>query len=158
MSENEEKSKFLTKISCLLFFMLYLGLSIYSAVTAGQNIPNDNTNKLFLACYIITIVQCILYFICAFVVPFLIVEDKTKDIYYYLSVFLIDIFWMVIWQNNDVLGYNTYALVHSIIFIICLSILGLLILLLIIILRLFFYNGKTKSTVKVENVKNEITV
>ena len=44
MTENEEKSKFLTKISCLLFFMLYFGLSTYSAVTAGQNIPNDNTN------------------------------------------------------------------------------------------------------------------
>lgn len=158
MTENEEKSKFLTKISCLLFFMLYFGLSTYSAVTAGQNIPNDNTNELFLVCYVITIIQAILYFVSAFTVPFIIIEDKTKDIYYYLSLFLIDIFWLVIWQNNDVQGYNTYAFVHSIIFMICLSILGILIITLMCILRLFFYDRKTKSTVQLKNNKREMTV
>ena len=66
-------------IGISLLSLLYLGLGIYAAVTAGENKPSDNDGGLYIASYIICIIQSIIYIFGSIYVPCMMMGDSSSE-------------------------------------------------------------------------------
>ena len=107
-----------------------MGMCIYSGYTADNNKPDDDSNGLFIASYVICIIHCIIYlFSVGHIIYCLFSNNNTeteKDTNEYSSISistLINIYWLVIYFNYNVSEkYNEYALVKTVEFFILLGI------------------------------------
>lgn len=98
------------------------GMGVYAAYTADTNKPNDDSNGLFIASYIICIIQSIIYLITGILIPIYLItynsnknNSNSNNSNNSLLPFLLNIYWLVIYFNYDVSEkYNEYALVKMI--------------------------------------------
>lgn len=138
---------------CLVF-------SIYSGYTADNNRPNDNSKGLFIASYVICIVQCIIYMI-GFIYVSIIgmyscskkpVTDENGDSKLKSNSFLpllLNIYWLVVHFNYDISdNYNDFAKVKMIEFFV------VLVIFVISVCVLFVYGFKMISNID-KNIKKK---
>ena len=155
----------------IIFFIIAvycLGFSVYSGNTANNNIPDGSSSSLFIASYIICIIQCIIYLI-GFIYVSIIgiyscskkpMTDENGDSKVKLNgmlPLLLNIYWIVIHFNYTISDvYDEYAKVKMIEFFVVLGIF-------LISLCLLFGFGisqvykfsKDNSTVNVEKLKED---
>ena len=158
------------KYGVLTVLCLYtFGMSIYSAFTANENRPLNDSSDLFIASYVICIISSIIYIGLFFnILAFALFHnsDKTNDenkVKQYSSIYsplLLNIYWIVINFNYKVSKkYDEYALVKTIEFFILLGLLFVNILCVItclIMLKKQTGDFKNKLTSK-DNVKTVMT-
>ena len=161
---NETIFKYIT----LIFLYLYiLGMCIYSAITAHNNIPNSDSSNLFIISYVMCIINSIVYIGTFFNILIFSIyykskqledEDKLKK---YSSIYIpliLNIYWMVINFNYKISkNYDEFALVKTIEFFVILGFLFINILCAVSFLLIFTKQTgffKTKSTVNNKNSKN----
>ena len=119
-------------ITILVLYMF--GMTVYSGYTADHNKPDDDSNGLFIASYVICIIQCIIYlggFI--YVITVGVSDTNSKSDSKSDSnggsgciPFLLNIYWLVIFFNYNVSEkYDEYALVKTIEFF---TLLGIIVL------------------------------
>ena len=162
-------------------FLLYgiiisymFGMSVYSGYTADNNKPDNDSNGLFIASYIICILQCIIYLSGIFLTIHLILtsensgssesssgssgssESSSSGRSNYL-VFLLNIYWVVVFFNYDISEkYDEYALVKTVEFFILIGFIALgFFCICIVNLRTNYSNIKVTITDRKRQKKNE---
>mgnify|MGYP001446568884 CR=1 FL=1 len=118
----------LSYIIIAILTLYIFGMGVYAAYTADTNRPNDDSNGLFIACYVICIIQSIIYLISGILLFIYIItynsnknnnsnntNSNSSKSNNSLVPFLLNIYWLVIYFNYDVSEkYNEYALVKMI--------------------------------------------
>ena len=127
-TSNIMKNLYVVGIIILSLYMF--GMTVYSGYTADNNKPDDDSNGLFIASYVICILECIIYLCGFFFVIFSGVSDSKSNSNSNggggCIQLLLDIYWIVIYFNYDVSEkYDEYALVKTIEFF---TLLGILVL------------------------------
>ena len=120
--------KTLKIIGVTLLTVLYIALGIYAAVTAAENKPSDedNASGLFIASYVICIIQCIIYILSGICIPCIMLDNESTENGKEGLPFLISVYWLVVYFNYEVSpDYDVYAEVQMIVFFTILGLLGL---------------------------------
>ena len=120
--------KTLKIIGVTLLTLLYIALGIYAAVTAAENKPSDkdNASGLFIASYIICIIQSIIYILSGISVPCIMLGNESTENGKEGLPFMISVYWLVVYFNYEVSpDYDVYAEVQMIVFFTILGLLGL---------------------------------
>ena len=142
-------------IAFILITSYLLGFSIYSGYTADHNKPDNDSSGLFIASYIICILECIIYVYYLFrVVPMILFDNSTNNNnnnnnnYEFCNIipFGLNIYWLVIYFNYTVSEkYDEYALVKTVEFF---TIIGLVIIVMCVICGIV---GKSVYPASLEN-------
>lgn len=139
----------LSSVLCSIIISYMFGMCVYSGYTADNNKPDNDSNGLFIASYIICILQCILYLGGVFFTVYLFLTSNSSESNSsshshsssqsnnshssssessrsnYL-VFLLNIYWVVVFFNYDISEkYDEYALVKTVEFFILMGFIGL---------------------------------
>lgn len=110
-------------ITGFIFLALYMfGMSVYSGYTADHNRPDDDSSGLFIASYVICIIQCIIYLGGFFYAIFLGLSgsggsssESSSGSSNSSLPFLLNIYWLVVFFNYNVSDkYDEYALVKTV--------------------------------------------
>jgi hypothetical protein len=90
-------------------------MGIYSAYIAITNIPNSDSGGLFIASYVICIIQSIIYIIGSICIPVILLnnnDDQTLNRKESFVPIILDMYWLFIYFNYSVSDkYDEYALV-----------------------------------------------
>ena len=150
---SEKKSNKLKLFITILLTLYFLGMGIYAGHIAHINQPNDGTNGLFLASYIICIIQSIIYVLGSISIPFIMYSDYNVD--KEMTSLLLNIYWVVIFFGEYKISsdYEIYALVKTIEFFTFIAILFVILCGACILIYTDCYKIYDSDT----NIKNEKT-